>query len=154
MIKRIALASVLALMSITAANALTREQAWSEMASHYIGSDGQTGIKNTNGTVTVDVLVSPAESGDPAYTGDIAGDHCPLMPTMNGGFQRRTNVNADCTPMSLNPGNLGSRPAVYDTEDKAVCNTSTKVITWNGPNTDRAGEYTVTSSNSTRDGSC
>lgn len=61
----------------------------------------------------VDVTPGYHTGGDPASTGGI-GDHCPKMATMNGGWQTRTNVNADCTQMSLHPGNLGGRwiPAV------------------------------------------
>lgn len=46
------------------------------------------------------------ESGGQYTTGGI-GDHCPKMATMNGGWQTRTNVNADCNQMSINPGGGG-----------------------------------------------
>lgn len=146
--------SIAALTILTIpSHALTLEQAQSEMGNHYIGSDGKTGTKNIPGIRTDTFLVSPAESGDQASTGGL-GSHCPLMRTMNGGWAVRDHVNADCTPMSLNPGNLGSRPAVYGSETKDTCTTSVKVMDWNGPNTDRAGAWSVTSSSSTRDGSC
>lgn len=80
-------------------------------------------------------------------------------------------VNADCTVQSIAPAG-GGRAATYKTEivvtdggtttvvtpggtsTVATCETTTKELSYNGPHTDRANAWSVSSSSSTSDGAC
>lgn len=63
-------------------------------------------------TITeTEVIVKPATHDSAPNTSLQSFGHCPPMRTMNGGWTARTNVNADCTALSINPGG-GGFPAV------------------------------------------
>lgn len=139
----------------------------------------QTTVQNPDIVTTVDlpdtttseeVLVAPATESTPRDYSGLA-TWCPMISTMNGGKTYPSNVNADCVPQSLVPGGGGS-PAIYQTVVTVVdggtttvttpggtsivesCQTTTKELTYNGPNTDRAGAWSISSSSSSSDGAC
>lgn len=144
--------SIAALTILTIpSHALTLEQAMNELGGMHCS--GSTCTSESSGSRDQSVLISPAESGDPASTGGY-GSHCPPMKTMNGGWQVRTNVDSNCTQRSLNPGNLGGRPAVYGVESVETCTTTSKELSYNGPATSRDKAWSIDTSTSTRDGSC
>lgn len=65
--------------------------------------------------IETEVIVSPSTHESAPNTSLQSFGHCPPMRTMNGGWTARTNVNADCTALSINPGG-GGFPAVTRTD--------------------------------------
>lgn len=117
-----------------------------------------------------EVLVSPATTSTPRDYSGLA-TWCPMISTMNGGKTYPSNVNADCVPQSLVPGS-GGTPAIFQTVTTVTdggtttvttpggtsvvdtCVTTSKELTYNGPNTDRANAWSVSSSSSSSSGAC
>lgn len=150
--------------------ALTLEQAMNEVAGYHCS--GSSCNKSTESIETRDLPDLVTESQElvrgeiqegPAPHSSLPNSNCPLIRTMNGGWAVQSNVTADCVPMSINSLQGGGHPAVYrtvttttdgGTTDVTVCTTTTKELTYNGPNTDRANAWSVSSSESSSDGSC
>lgn len=150
MIKRIVIASVLALMSISAANALTLEQVFDEVGGYHCS--GSTCTSSTTVTNERDVLVKPAESGDEVPY--VNTDNPYQAGWWNEKCQTIAYVNADCTAQSINQGTRGGKRAVYGTESYDTCLTTNKEIVYNGPHTSRDGAWSVNTSYSSSDGGC
>lgn len=168
MMKRLFLSLAAVAMMAMPAAALTTQQLHKELEGMKCGqtcttkTPGSSTTKNPDIVTSTEVLVSPATSQDAPDTSRQSFDHCPPMRTMNGGWQVRTNVNADCTPLSLNPGS-GGFPAVFQTVTTTTpggvtvtptCTTLTKTPIYNGPQVSRELEWSIDSSTSTSDGAC
>lgn len=139
----------LALMAMPAM-ALTLEQAQNELAG--MSCSGSSCTSEQTITTTNDVLIQAAESGDPAPIANTDDAYVPGW--WNEKCKTIAYVNEDCTVQSLNPGNLGSRPAVYGTEDVYSCETTTKTLSYNGPFTSRDKAWSVDTNVSSNDGAC
>lgn len=155
-------ATILALATLSfPAHALTLDQAYSEMGGYHIGSDGKTGTKKTPGTATVenpDVVEHRSNpnhnTGPLGSTATYAG--CTTM-TMDHHRIPKIDVTADCVPLTMSPA-VGATSYTVVTDGGVsivvTCSTSTKVLNWNGPFTDRAHAWSVDSSVSTSKGAC
>lgn len=162
--------TVLAFLTLSSpAYALSLTDAMQELAG--MTCSGSTCTSKQSGSVTVDnpdiitttnVLVSPATRQDAPDTSTQSFGHCPPMATMNGGWQVRTNVNADCTALSLNPG-TGGFPEVWRTDTTVTdggttttptCTTISKELHFHGPTTSKDMAWSITTSESTSSGGC
>lgn len=88
-------------------------------------------------TITeTEVVVQPATHDSAPNTSLQSFGHCPPMRTMNGGWTARTNVNADCTALSINPGSSGS-PAVKRIDTTVTANPD--IVTPQDPTCSQSG---------------
>lgn len=159
-----------ALLIASPAYALTLDQAQAELAGmHCSGSTctasttNSTTVQNPDIVTTTRVQTAPARSGNtdhlkgPTFTDAEA--------YRKGGWwnercQTYAYVNSDCATLSI--ADHGSA-ATYRTVTVVTsggtsvvqsCTTVTKELTYNGPNTDRAGAWSVDTSSSSSDGAC
>lgn len=157
--------TLFAAMAFTApAYALTLEQAQNELAGmHCSGSSCTseqtvtTTVQNPDVITRTEVEVSPATFEDPAQ---------PVHDGSRGFWNERCEtfayVNADCVAQSIAPLG-GGTPAVRridvtvtpgGTTTTVTCETTTKTLTYNGPNTSRDGAWSIDTSSSSSDGAC
>lgn len=132
------------------ANALTLDQAMNELAGMHCSGSSCTSSATVTDSRTI--LVSPAVSGDPAPIANTDDSYTPGW--WNAKCKTIAYVNEDCTVQSLNPGNLGGRPAVYGSESFDTCVTTTKTLGYNGPATSRDKAWSIDTSTSSSDGAC
>lgn len=144
---------------------LTGDQVNDTIGSGYrsVPGSGSDLYKDTNSTrdqALPDVVTTSTVEVSPATSDSRDVDTRPANPYGKGFWNERCKtfaaVNADCTVLSLNPGSSGS-PAVNKTittvtpggtETIATCDRSTASIGHDGSG------FSVTFSNSSRDGSC
>lgn len=153
-------------LSIIPANALTLEQAQNELAGmHCSGSSCTSSSTSTSTVENPDIVTSTTTLVRPA-TSD-ARDYANTTDANKPGFwnekcQTIAYVNDDCTVQALNQGS-GGFPAIYHTETVvtdggttivSTCTTTTKTLSYNGPNTSRDKAWSVDISTSTSDGAC
>lgn len=125
------------------------------------GSDVYKDTNSTREQALPDVVTTSTVEVSPATSDTRDVDTRPANPYGKGFWNERCQtiaaVNADCTVLSLNPGSSGS-PAVNKTittvtpggiETIATCDRSTATI-----GHDATSGFSVTFSNSSRDGSC
>lgn len=158
-----------ALFFVPAANALTLEQAQNEVAGYHCSGNGCT--KSTTVSTTTqnpDIVNSTQVMVSPAYGGTSRTLSVPGTNSDKGGFwsekcQTYAYVNDDCTVQSIADHDQGGSAAVFQTvttvtpggtTNTVTCSTTTKQMNYNGPNTDRANAWSVSSSTSSSAGAC
>lgn len=139
----------LALMALPA-SALTLDQAYAEMGGYRIGSDGKTGTKKTNGTQTTTTPDTYVSTGVTDLNTPGGAQNCFTGSILDGPFEDGVR----CSPAyTLAPGG-GAYFIAGSSTTSPVCNVSTKVLTYNGPNTSRDTAWSVDSSSSSSSGAC
>ena len=162
---KITISLIAALAFASPAYALTLQQAQNELAGMYCS--GSTCTSKTAGTVTTDnpdiitstqVLVSPA-GNETKRTLAVESERG----FWNERCQTIAYVNADCTVQSIADHDQGGGNAIYTTVTSitdggvtvtATCTTTSKTLSYNGPNTSRDTAWSVSTSTSTSEGGC
>lgn len=161
MFRRFILVGTFALLAAPAM-ALTLEQAQAELAGMHCSGSSCTSSETVITVVQNPDIVTTTEIAFPE-TRDDSGQsypHCTMGVIGKPGIRvPKPNVNADCVPQSISPTLGGGFRLVTTVTDGGTsivetCATTTKKLTYNGPNTSRDGAWSVDTSVSTSDGAC
>lgn len=139
---------------LTPAYALTRSETLDYVRGSCVGSTCTEKTSSTREQQNPDIAVESTQKGDEGrYTGPRS--QCTTI-AMNGATVIQTNVTADCVPMSISTTSDKTVITYTDggTTTVGTCNTTKYTIDYNGLNGFEGDSWNVSTSSSTRDGSC
>lgn len=137
--------------------ALTLDQAMNELAGMHCSGSSCTSKADSTQTITSTTPGFYTRTGSSSQSDNaVASDKCTMGVIGKPGVRiQMPNVDANCTALSISSSGSGfyTDPVTTSTTS-ATCVTTTKTLSYNGPNTSRDTAWSVSSSSSESAGGC